>query len=105
MKAATLPQDCLPFPTLERAAALLRVLGHPQRLRIVELLSAERMSVGELTERLGLASNAVSQHLNIMKAHGILTSQRDGRTVHYRVDNPQARSVLRCIHKNAPPAE
>jgi DNA-binding transcriptional ArsR family regulator len=86
---------------LARAAAVLRVLAHPHRLRIVELLSDGPMNVSELTGALRLPQNAVSQHLNFMKAHGILASRRNGRSVYYEVVHPQAKTVLGCIRRNA----
>jgi DNA-binding transcriptional ArsR family regulator len=91
----------LPMEVLSRAAAVLRVLAHPHRLKIVELLSAGPMSVSQLTDQLHLAQNAVSQHLNFMKAHGILASRREGRSVFYEVVHPHARTVLGCIRRNA----
>lgn len=86
---------------IEEIAVVLRVLGHPHRLRIVELLMANRLTVTELAEQIDLPGPAVSQHLNHMKAHGILSAQRDGRTVYYRVAHPSAKSVIRCIYRNA----
>jgi len=94
--------NLLPAEVLERAAAVLRVLAHPHRLRIVELLAPGPMTVSALVQRLGLAPNAVSQHLNFMKAHGILSSTRKGRSVSYRVVHPHALTVLGCIRRNAP---
>ncbi len=57
-----------------RVAALLRVLAHRHRLRIVELLDERPHSVGELAKTLRLALHVASQHLNHMKAHGLLAS-------------------------------
>jgi DNA-binding transcriptional ArsR family regulator len=94
-------QMTIPMETLERSAQVLRVLAHPHRLKIVECLDLKRCTVGELTEQLGLAPNAVSQHLNFMKAHGILDSQRVGRNVYYRVVHPSAITLLNCIRKHA----
>jgi DNA-binding transcriptional ArsR family regulator len=91
----------LPAEVLRRAAAVLRVLAHADRLRIVELLGEGALSVSELTRRLGLAQNTVSQHLNFMKAHGILASRREGRSVFYEVVHPHAKTVLGCIRRNA----
>jgi ArsR family transcriptional regulator, zinc-responsive transcriptional repressor len=95
----------LPFGVLDGVAGVLRVLGHPHRLRIIELLSARPMNVGELTDELSLAQNAVSQHLGFMKAHGIVAATRKGRSVYYRVVSPHARSLLACIRRNAPASE
>ncbi|WP_432800276.1 ArsR/SmtB family transcription factor [Poriferisphaera sp. WC338] len=82
---------------LEMAADVLKVLAHPHRLKIVELLMHGRLSVGEIAARITLAPNAVSQHLNQMKAHGILDVQREGRTAYYFVINPNAENVIKCI--------
>ncbi len=85
---------------LEACAQVLRVLAHPHRLKIVELLMGGQLCVGELAEEVGLAPSAVSQHLSHMRAHGILDVQREGRTAYYRVDNPNAVNVIRCIRKH-----
>ena len=61
----------IPMERLEQAVEVLRVLAPPHRLRICDLLLSRRMSVGELAEHLDLPANAVSQHLNLMKAHGL----------------------------------
>lgn len=85
---------------LESAAASLRVLAHPHRLRICELLLAGRVSVNAVAEHLGIPANAASQHLGMMKAHGLLTSERDGKTVYYRVVDPRPCWILDCIRKH-----
>jgi DNA-binding transcriptional ArsR family regulator len=86
--------------TLARAAEMLRVLAHPQRLRIVELLLESRHSVGDLAAAMDLAPAAVSGHLSHMRAQGIVGAQRDGRTVYYRVINPNAGNLIRCIRRH-----
>ena len=85
---------------LEQAADTLRVLGHPQRLRMVELLSEHALTVGELADRLGMAPHACSQHLSIMRAHGILRKTRNGRSIYYAVDHPSALTVIDCIRNH-----
>jgi DNA-binding transcriptional ArsR family regulator len=87
----------IPAPLLEEVAGCLRVLGHPLRLRIVELLEHHHLTVGELAERLDIAPNACSQHLNLMRAHGLLSHRREGKTVYYKVGHPSALSVIHCI--------
>ena len=86
---------------LEQSAAVMRVLAHPQRLRICELLTTERVSVNGIAEHLRLASNAVSQHLNMMKAHGLVSCERAGKTVYYRVSDPRPGWLLQCIRNHA----
>ncbi len=91
----------LPKAALERAAELMRVLAHPQRLRLCELLLAGDVSVGELAAKLHLPQNAVSQHLTILRTHGVLDRRRAGKTVYYRVVHPSAEWMLSCIRRHA----
>jgi DNA-binding transcriptional ArsR family regulator len=86
---------------LERAASVLRVLAHPHRLKMVELLTGKELTVGALAEAVGIAPAACSQHLNLMRAHGVLDRTRDGKRIHYTVVNPNAFAVLDCIRKHA----
>ena len=51
--------------------------------------------------KVGIAPSACSRHLNIMKAHGVVSSRRDGKVIHYKVENPHALNVLSCIRKHA----
>ncbi len=85
---------------IESAASILRVLAHPQRLRMVEILMEGVISVGDLADEVGLGQAAVSQHLNHMRAHGIVESLRDGRKVYYEVIDPHAIHVIECIREH-----
>lgn len=86
---------------LERSAEALRVLAHPHRLRICELLTNGRVSVNEIAEHLGIPANAASQHLGILKAHGLLKSERNGKTVYYSVSDPRPAWILGCIRSHS----
>ena len=86
---------------LERAAETLRVLAHPIRLRMIERLLEGPISVGDLADEVGLAPAAVSQHLNMMRAQGLLASRREGRQVFYTVCAPQPGFLLSCIREHA----
>jgi DNA-binding transcriptional ArsR family regulator len=98
---ATKARQLIPMERLERAATVMRVLAHPHRLRICELLLQGRIPVHDIAEHLQIPSNAASQHLGIMKAYGIVGSQRDGKTVYYRVVSPQPRWLLSCIRSHS----
>ena len=90
----------LPAELLERMAATLRVLAHPQRLRIVEILQSDREApVHMLVARLGSPQAAVSQHLNHMRRSGLLRGVRRGKEVWYSIAEPSAITVLDCIRK------
>lgn len=90
----------IPDEALDMAAAALRVLAHPQRLRIVEAIERRPRSVGEIAEIVGLPQAACSQHLSNMRAHGLLRASREGREVHYAIADPRAVAVLDCIRKH-----
>jgi DNA-binding transcriptional ArsR family regulator len=78
-------------------AVVIRTMGHPDRLRIVELLCASEMCVSEVQEAVGLTQGATSQHLRQMYHQGILSSRRDGRRVLYAVHNPLIGKMLTCL--------
>ncbi len=97
MKAKSSPE--LPWPFLERMADVLRVMAHAQRLRLVELLENREAPVHELTAALGVPQATVSQHLNRMRAVGLMASERRGKEVWYRIANPDALTILGCMRK------
>jgi DNA-binding transcriptional ArsR family regulator len=87
---------------LEEAAAVLKAVAHPVRLRIVELLEAGEMTVTELLNCLGTQQAYTSQQLNILKARGVVAARRQGNQSYYSIANPGAIKVIHCIrgHSN-----
>ena len=75
-------------------AEFLRVLGHPVRVRIVELLRDGERSVGELQAHLNLDSSGTSQHLGVLRRHGVLETRKEGTSVFYRVRDPRTFQLL-----------
>lgn len=82
---------------LEQAAECLRVLAHPHRLRIVQMLLQSDFTVGELAEACGVPSPMASEHLRLMQRCGFLTSEKDGRRRYYRVAEKHLANILRCV--------
>lgn len=81
-------------PVHEVKADLFRVLGHPARVRILELLREGERSVGTLQTELGLESGATSQHLAALRRVGLVESRRDGTSVYYRVAGEEVFALL-----------
>jgi DNA-binding transcriptional ArsR family regulator len=81
-------------PVHEVKAALFRVLGHPARVRILELLREGERSVGQLQSELQLDSGGTSQHLSALRRIGVVESRRDGTSVRYRVDDARVFDLL-----------
>lgn len=81
-------------PVYEIKANLFRVLGHPARVRILELLREGERSVGALQAELGLESGGTSQHLAALRQVGLVESRREGTSVLYRVSDERAFDLL-----------
>ena len=73
----------------ELQAELCQMMANPKRVAIVELLSEEECSVGELAKALNSSISAVSQHLRTMKDKGVVINRKDAQTVYYRLKNPK----------------
>lgn len=80
-----------PAPTdpLVEIARVARALGHPARLRIVELLLQRRICVGgEIVGELGLAQSTVSEHLRVLKEAGLVCGEIEYPHVCYSLNTP-----------------
>jgi len=75
-------------------AQLFRVLGHPVRIRILELLSSGERTVGDLQAELSLDSSGTSQHLSALRQQGVLDSRRAATNVYYRIRDPRVSQLL-----------
>lgn len=82
---------------LSRAAAVIRCLGHPLRLRLLEALESGEKTVSELQEYAGASQPMVSQHLMVLKAHGVVGVRRAGPFARYWIVEPKVGSILECI--------
>ncbi|MDG2223585.1 MAG: metalloregulator ArsR/SmtB family transcription factor [Rubripirellula sp.] len=80
-----------------QAAECLKILAHPVRLRMVQMLLHGRYTVGELAEDSGVPDNVASEHLRLMQRCGFFTSQREGRKVYYEVAEPHLQQIMDCI--------
>lgn len=83
---------------LRRVADVLRLLAHPHRLAIIELLQQEsKAPVRRVARWVGLSPAAASQHLNQLRRVGLLAAERRGREVWYRVEDMRCTAILECI--------
>jgi SAM-dependent methyltransferase len=67
-------------------AGLYRLLGDEARLRLLRLLSLERLNVTELTGILGIAQSGVSRHLGLLKDRGLVREEREAGYTYYRFE-------------------
>jgi DNA-binding transcriptional ArsR family regulator len=82
---------------LAEAAEMVRVLGHPVRLRIVELLETGERTVKEMQEALDAPQALVSQQLARMRGAGIVAGRRGGANVWYRIADSRVVRMLDCL--------
>lgn len=82
------------YPVYRLKADFFRLLGHPVRVRILELLRDGELTVGELQTALELDSGGTSQHLTAMRRQGILESRKAGTNVYYHVKDPRTFQLL-----------
>jgi DNA-binding transcriptional ArsR family regulator len=81
-------------PVREVKANLFKVLGHPARVWLLELLRGGERSVGELQASLELNSGATSQHLSALRRLGVVAARREGTSVFYRVEDDRVFELL-----------
>jgi ArsR family transcriptional regulator len=75
-------------------AELFKTLGHPLRIRILELLRNGEVSVRDLLQELGNEPPAVSQQLGVLRTRGIVESRRGNGTVYYWIRDPLITQLL-----------
>ena len=75
-------------------ADLFRALGHPARIRILELLIDGEQPVSALLAEIGLEPPGLSQHLTVLKRIGLVDSSRKGNVVTYRLADASVEQVL-----------
>ena len=78
-------------------AEILKALGHPIRYCIVEGLLGGDQNVATMVHCTNVPQPTVSQHLNILKAAGILEAERVGNQMRYSVCCAEARRIVQAL--------
>jgi ArsR family transcriptional regulator len=99
MDRALRPLAPIDAAILGRASRVIRVLGHPLRLRLLELLEGGERNVTDLVQAAGVSQAQVSQQLGILRGEGIVGDRRDGPRVFYRITEPKVSRILDCIRE------
>ncbi len=93
-----MPLDAL-NESAERAAAFLRTVAHPGRLRIVCALMQGELSASQLARQARLPAPALSQQAAILYAEGLIGRRREGRSVLYRLRAPEVKSLAKLLYR------
>ncbi|MCB1354892.1 MAG: helix-turn-helix transcriptional regulator [Rhodobacteraceae bacterium] len=76
----------------------LRLLANEKRLlALCHLAGAGEMSVGALSEAVGLSQSALSQHLARLRADRLVTARREGQVLNYRISDPRVEALLSAL--------
>ncbi|QDQ09451.1 ArsR/SmtB family transcription factor [Streptomyces spectabilis] len=86
-------------PLYQAKAEFFRMLGHPVRIRVLELLQDGPMPVRDLLAATEVEPSALSQQLAVLRRSGILTSQREGSTVVYALAGGDVADLMRAARR------
>jgi ArsR family transcriptional regulator, repressor of sdpIR and other operons len=75
--------------------SVFRALADPTRRKILELLAEGDHTAGEIAERFPIAFASVSHHLGILKAAGVVATEREGQFIRYRLNTTVVQEVMR----------
>jgi ArsR family transcriptional regulator len=86
-------------PLYKLKAEFFKTLGHPARIRVLELLAEQERSVGELLPEVSLESSNLSQQLAVLRRAGVVVTRKDGNTVIYSIASPDIAELLAVARK------
>ncbi|MGW6745701.1 ArsR/SmtB family transcription factor [Streptomyces sp. NPDC055025] len=82
-------------PLYQLKAEFFKTLGHPVRIRVLELLSEREHAVSEMLTEVGVEPSHLSQQLAVLRRANLVTTRREGSAVHYTLANPNVAELLR----------
>jgi DNA-binding transcriptional ArsR family regulator len=80
-------------------AEICRVIGHPRRIHLLDLLSSGERSASELRGSLGIGKVNLSQHLSLLKQAGLIQSRQRGREALYWIAIPEVSEACQLVRK------
>jgi len=97
LKTKTISPD-----TTARRVSVIKALAHPSRMLIAETLMSGEKCVCDLQALVGADMSTVSKHLTLMRRAGVLTCEKRGLNIYYRLACTCLGSFLRCLDELAP---
>ncbi|KAA2258101.1 helix-turn-helix transcriptional regulator [Solihabitans fulvus] len=89
----------MPVPLYQARAEFFRILGHPVRIRVLDLLSDGPMAVRDLLVAIEIEPSNLSQQLAVLRRAGIVTATRAGTTVVYALSGVDVAELLRAARR------
>ena len=87
-------ESLMTAPIYQVKAEFFRTLGHPARIRVLEVLQTGERPVAELIPEVGIEASHLSQQLGVMRRAGIIQSRKVGSNVYYSVGDPKLFELL-----------
>jgi len=81
-------------PLYQLKAEFFKTLGHPARIRVLELLTDRDHTVAEMLPQVGIEPAHLSQQLSVLRRAGIIAGQKEGSTVRYSLTSPYVAELL-----------
>ena len=88
------PRPTVHRPLYQAKAEFFRMLGHPVRIRVLELLQDGPKAVRDLLVDVDVEPSNLSQQLSVLRRSGIVTSSREGSTVVYELAGADVADLL-----------
>lgn len=79
------------------AAASIKAISHPLRLKILCVLANGQLSVQDIVDQVGTSQSNISQHLAILRDKGVLDTEKDANRVYYRISDPRTLKLIGMI--------
>jgi ArsR family transcriptional regulator len=81
-------------PLYQLKAEFFKTLGHPARIRVLELLSDREHAVSEMIPQVGIEPAHLSQQLAVLRRANLVTSRKEGSAVYYSLTSPHIAELL-----------
>lgn len=88
------PHQVVDDQTAAGLAETFQALADPSRVRIISALMGDELCVLELAEMVGMSQSAVSHQLRILRSLGLVKFRREGRMIHYSLDDDHIRDLF-----------
>ena len=79
---------------IREASAAMQAMAHPLRLKILCLVGNQELSVLEIVDAVGTSQSNISQHLGVLRDHGILAARKEANKVFYRIGDPRVLQMI-----------
>ncbi|MGW7365333.1 ArsR/SmtB family transcription factor [Streptomyces sp. NPDC054841] len=89
----------MPVPLYQAKAEFFRMLGHPVRIRVLELLQDGPMPVRDLLAAIEVEASNLSQQLAVLRRSGIVTATREGSTVVYELAGGDVAELMQAARR------